>query len=126
MNARHAGGSAFDPAAVAEYIRCFSDPAAIAASCADYRAAAGIDLDHDDADAAAGTVVDAPVLALWGEHSFVGRTYDVVDVWRSYAREVTGCALPADHYLPEEQPELVAEHLHSFLAESSEGARSLR
>ncbi|MFD9697721.1 alpha/beta fold hydrolase [Lentzea sp. NPDC059081] len=47
MNARHHGGTAFDPAAVEEYVRCFSDPAAIAASCSDYRAAAGIDLEHD-------------------------------------------------------------------------------
>ena len=36
-----------------EYVRCFSDPAAIEASCEDYRAAATIDLEHDDADAAA-------------------------------------------------------------------------
>jgi haloacetate dehalogenase len=116
MRARHHGGTAFDPAAVAEYVRCFADPAAIAASCADYRAAAGIDLEHDAADAAAGHVVAAPLLALWGEHSFVGRSYDVLDVWRGYARTVTGVALPADHYLPEEAPEQVADALRDFLA----------
>src|SRR5690606_22303040 len=114
MNARHHGGTAFDPAAVAEYVRCFSDPAAIAASCADYRAAAGVDLEHDDADAAAGTLVEAPVLALWGAHSFVGRTYDVLDVWRGYAKDVSGTALPADHYLPEEAPQQVADALRAF------------
>ncbi len=112
MNSRHHGGAPFDPAAVDEYVRCFSDPAAIAASCSDYRAAAGIDLVHDRADA--GRRVECPMLALWGEHSFVGRTYAVLDVWRDYAADVNGRALPSDHYLPEEQPELVAEAVREF------------
>ncbi|MFI5614165.1 alpha/beta fold hydrolase [Amycolatopsis sp. NPDC051903] len=116
MNSRHGGGTAFDPAAIAEYVRCFSDPAAIAASCSDYRAAAAIDLTHDDADATAGRKIAAPLLALWGEHSFVGRTYDVLDVWRSYADDVRGQALPADHYLPEEQPALVTAALREFFS----------
>jgi len=115
MNARHHGGTAFAPEAVAEYVRCFADPAAIAASCADYRAAAGIDLVHDDADVAAGRRVRAPLLALWGRHSFVGRTYDVLAAWREYADDVSGAALPADHYLPEEAPRLVADALREFL-----------
>ena len=37
----------FDPRALAEYERCFSDPATIHATCEDYRAAASIDLVHD-------------------------------------------------------------------------------
>ena len=56
-------------------MRCFRDPAAIHASCEDYRAAAGTDLDDDDAAAARGQKVTAPLLALWGEHGFVGRHY---------------------------------------------------
>ena len=39
-----------EPDAYAEYRRCFSNPAAIHASCEDYRAAATIDLAHDEAD----------------------------------------------------------------------------
>jgi haloacetate dehalogenase len=112
MNSRHYGGTPFHPAAVDEYVRCFADPATIAASCADYRAAAGIDLVHDNADA--GRRVECPLLVLWGEHSFVGRSYAVLDVWRDYAAEVTGRALPSDHYLPEERPELVAEAVREF------------
>ncbi|MFC4947973.1 alpha/beta fold hydrolase [Pseudonocardia sp. GCM10023141] len=113
MTARHGGGTPFDPAAMAEYVRCFADPAAIAASCADYRAAATIDLEHDDADA--GRTVDAPVLALWGEHSFVGRHYDVLDVWRGYASDLRGRSVAADHYLPEEAPAETAALLRDFL-----------
>ncbi|RZQ63900.1 alpha/beta fold hydrolase [Amycolatopsis suaedae] len=111
---RHHGGTPFDEDAVAEYVRCFSDPAAIAASCADYRAAASVDLLHDDADAAAGNTVDCPVLALWGEHSFVCRHYDVLAAWRDYAPDLRGAAVPADHYLPEEAPEDVTARLREF------------
>ncbi|WP_405058970.1 alpha/beta hydrolase [Kribbella sp. NBC_01505] len=114
LNARHAGGSPFDPAALADYIRCFSDPAAIAASCSDYRAAAGIDLTHDNTDT--GHRLEMPLLALWGQRGFVGTHYDVLKVWNEYAADVRGHALPCDHYLPEEQPELVVEALRDFFA----------
>lgn len=110
MHSRHGGGTPFDPAAIDEYVRCFSDPAAISASCADYRAAATIDLEHD----ASGGTLSMPLLALWGEHSFVGRTYDVLEVWRSYAGQVAGAALPSDHYLPEEAPQETAAALRKF------------
>ncbi|WP_255677091.1 alpha/beta fold hydrolase [Pseudonocardia sp. ICBG1142] len=113
MRSRHHGGTPFDERAVAEYVRCFADPAAIAASCADYRAAAGIDRVDDEADA--GRRVTAPLLALWGAHSFVGRSYDVPAVWAGYATDGRGTALDADHYLPEERPEEVARELAAFL-----------
>jgi haloacetate dehalogenase len=112
MTARHDGRTPFDPAAMAEYVRCFSDPAAISASCADYRAAATIDLVHDDADA--GRKLSCEFLALWGKDSFVGKTYDVPAVWRQYVEDVRGIGLPANHYLPEEAPRQTAEALLDF------------
>jgi haloacetate dehalogenase len=59
------------------------------------------------------------VPALRGEQSFVGRTYDVLAVWREYASDPRGEALPADHYLPEEAPALTAAALRGFLTRSS-------
>ncbi|MFE4367691.1 alpha/beta fold hydrolase [Streptomyces sp. NPDC056835] len=115
MGGRPSGDTPFTPAVLDEYVRCFSDPAAIHASCEDYRAAAGIDLVHDEEDAAAGRRIACPVLALWGEHSFVGRQYDVPAVWREYADEVQGQALPCDHYVPEEAPDRTAGLLAAFL-----------
>ncbi|HEY1700397.1 MAG TPA: alpha/beta hydrolase [Trebonia sp.] len=110
------GGEPFDPAAVAEYVRCFRDPAAIHASCEDYRAAAATDLTDDDVSAARGQLVTAPLLALWGEHGFVGKHYgDVLGIWREYAAKVEGRALPAGHYLAEEAPVQTAEALLEFL-----------
>ena len=54
---------AFRPEVVAEYVRCFRDPATIHATCEDYRAAAGIDLQHDAADL--GRKLAMPLLTLW-------------------------------------------------------------
>ena len=56
----------FDPRALAEYERCFADPATIHATCEDYRAAASIDLEHDDADVAAGRKVALPAARAVG------------------------------------------------------------
>jgi len=112
------GGQPFDSLAVDEYVRCFREPAAIHASCEDYRAAVGPDLADDDAAAARGQRVTAPLLALWGEHSFVGRHYgDVADIWRGYADTVTGRSLPCGHYLAEEVPLETAAVLKEFLAD---------
>ena len=107
------GPDTFAPEAFAEYLRCFGDPASIAATCEDYRAAATIDLQHDAAEA--DRRVEAPLLALWGERGLVGRTYDVLATWREKAVDVRGHALPTGHYLPEEAPGPVAEALATFL-----------
>jgi len=105
---------AFAPEAVAEYVRCFSDPAAIHATCEDYRAAATIDLEHDEDDL--DRRVDCPVLVLWGEDGVVGRMFDPIALWRRRAREVQGAALPCGHFLPEEAPEETAAALEAFFA----------
>jgi haloacetate dehalogenase len=106
---------AFDESAVDQYVRCFSDPAAIAASCADYRAAAGIDLRHDYADFAAGRRVQGPLLVVWGRLGFVGQHYDVPEIWRRYADDVRACGLDCGHFMAEEAPEQTTENLVEFL-----------
>ena len=96
-----------------EYLRCLSDPACIHATCEDYRAAASIDLEHDREDI--DRKIEVPLLALWGEKGVVARTYDVIEVWRERAADVTGRALPCGHFVPEECPEETAEFLLAFL-----------
>ena len=103
----------FDPRAFAEYERCFAMPETIHATCEDYRAAASIDLEHDDADVAAGRKITCPLLVLWGENGVVHRYFDPVNDWRTVADDVRGRALPSGHYLAEEVPE---ETLVEFLA----------
>ena len=106
---------AFSPEALAEYERCF-DSATIHASCEDYRAAASIDLEHDEEDLS--RKVGCPVLALWGEFGRMNRLYDVLDTWRHRAADVRGRMLPCGHFLPEEAPEETAAELTAFLAEA--------
>ncbi|MGQ4618851.1 alpha/beta fold hydrolase [Nocardia sp. R7R-8] len=102
----------FDVEAIAEYRRCFRDPKTIHATCEDYRAAAGIDLDHDAADL--DRRIGCPLLVLWGERSFVGRHYDPLGTWREVAADVRGCALPSGHFPAEEAPGRTAEALLNF------------
>jgi haloacetate dehalogenase len=48
-----------------EYVRAFSNPFAIHATCEDFQAAADIDLEMDKADEEAGRKIKCPVHALW-------------------------------------------------------------
>jgi haloacetate dehalogenase len=112
---RHAGGLAFDTDALAEYRAAFRDPAVIHASCEDYRAAATIDLVHDRASRDESRKISVPLLAAWGRHSYVGRSFDVEAVWRAFADDVTPAPVDADHYLAEEAPDAVAAALAGFL-----------
>ena len=102
----------FDPRALAEYERCFANPATIHATCEDYRAAAGIDLEHDAADEHAR--IECPLLALWGDKGVVHRLFDPIADWESVAVDVRGRALPCGHFLAEEAPEPTLEEFLKF------------
>jgi len=105
-------GTHFAPEAMAEYLRCFSQPATIHSTCEDYRAAATIDLEHDTADAE--QKIQCPLLVLWGKQGFVERTYQVLEIWRQYASAVAGTSVDCGHFLPEEAPTAVCQELLRF------------
>lgn len=102
----------FNPRAMAEYERCFADPATIHATCEDYRAAAGIDLDHDAAD---GARVRCPLLVLWGEKGVINRLFDPLEDWKLFAENISGRALPCGHFLPEEASDATLAEMLAFL-----------
>jgi haloacetate dehalogenase len=116
FSGRLLGENPIDPDAIAEYTNIFRDPAHVAATCADYRAAASIDLDHDRADRSAKHRITAPLLVMWGQSSYVGRNFDSVEVWKSFADQVTGIQAPSDHYIPEEAPSFTADVLSEFFS----------
>ncbi|MGZ5887466.1 MAG: alpha/beta fold hydrolase [Ramlibacter sp.] len=118
MGARHAGLSCFAPEALAEYERCIALPGTPEAICADYRASAGIDLAHDQADVDAGRLLPQPVRVLWGEHGAVGRNFDVLALWRERAADVTGRSVGCGHYLAEEAPDVVLAEAIQFFRRS--------
>ena len=64
--------------------------------------------------------IACPLLALWGDKGKVGQWYDVLAVWRDWAVDVRGRAMPSGHYIPEEAPE---ETLAEFLAFFGDGAK---
>ena len=115
MGQRHAGLAAFAPEALAEYGRCAQIVGTAHSVCEDYRASVTIDLDHDRTDVSADRRLQQPLRVLWGEHGAVGQCFDVLDLWRGRADQVTGQAMPCGHYIAEEQPAaLLIEALNFF------------
>jgi haloacetate dehalogenase len=113
-----AGLAHIEPQALAEYERCFCRPDAIHAACEDYRASAGIDLEHDRDSRAQGQAVRCDMLALWGSRGLVGRMFDPLALWQAQcAGRVSGQALPCGHFIPEELPLETADALWSFFRE---------
>jgi len=115
MGKRSAGLAPFDPRALAEYQRCLALPGAAHGICEDYRAAAGIDLEHDRHDRDAGRKLMMPLLALWGEQGVVGRCFDPLKEWQLVADDVQGGALPCGHYIAEEAPDALLDRVLPFL-----------
>ena len=117
MGRRSGGLKVFDPRALAEYQRCLALPGTAHGICEDYRAAAGIDLEHDRADRDAGKRLAMPLLVLWGEQGVVHRCFDPLKEWRQVADDVQGGTLPCGHYIAEEAPDALLERVLPFLAD---------
>lgn len=96
--------------ALAEYRRCFRQRKVIDGTCADYRAGASSDVADDEADRTARRMIRCPTLVL----ASAGRG-DLGEIWRRWADDVTSAVLEGGHFLPEENPESVLNHLRPFL-----------
>jgi haloacetate dehalogenase len=106
------------------YRALLDDAGTVQAICEDYRAGAGVDREHDDADRGRRRI-ECPLLALWSARGALPRFYgDVLDVWRPWAPQVTGWGLEASHFLVEDQPEQVAVLLSDLLQHSTSLRRS--
>ena len=114
------GLKVFSKAALAEYVRTFADARTVHATCEDYRACGGIDLDHDRADL--GRKTDVPVHVLWGSRGTVGRQFDCLAAWREVARHVSGRALECGHFAAEEAPTETLAEISAFLARHTPAA----
>ncbi|SFT82276.1 alpha/beta fold hydrolase [Paraburkholderia aspalathi] len=115
IGARSAGLRPFTREAYAEYLRCLQIPGTAHGICEDYRASVTIDLEHDRESLATGQKIACEFLALWGADGVIEKCFDPVAEWKSFSDNVTGCALPCGHYIPEEAPELLIECAFPFL-----------
>jgi haloacetate dehalogenase len=105
--------NAFPAAVRAEYLRAFRDPATLHAICEEYRAAATLDYQHDEADRGRRRI-GCPVLALWSGRGALAAWYDPLAIWREWADDVRGHALDCGHFLPEEAPDETYTALRDF------------
>jgi haloacetate dehalogenase len=111
-----------EPQALSEYERCFVLLGTMHSICEDYRASAGIDLDHDRESRALGEKIACDTLALWGERGVVQRLFEPLELWQAQCSgQVSGHAMPAGHFIPEELPEATADALAEFLAVNAAG-----
>jgi haloacetate dehalogenase len=103
----------FDPEMLAEYRRTWRDPAAIHGSCSDYRAAASIDLVHDDADIA--RRVTCPALVFYGAQGVMAKLFDIPAQWRKRCAALQEATLPGGHFFVDQYPDETARVLRDFL-----------
>ncbi|MFE7444420.1 alpha/beta fold hydrolase [Streptomyces chartreusis] len=107
-----------DRAAVADDVR-----AAYLAACreavpsivADYRASAGIDVEHDRADRDAQSTLRMPVSVLqqdWG----AALGFDAAGLWRTWAPDLRHTTVTCGHFMAEEAPDDIAKALRDLLA----------
>jgi pimeloyl-ACP methyl ester carboxylesterase len=97
----------------AEYLR--ASRAAVPSIVADFRATAGIDLEHDRADREAGRTLKMPVTVVqqdWG----AALGYDAAGLWRAWAPDLVHQTLDAGHFMAEEAPERITALLRELLA----------
>ena len=109
------GDNPFTKEALAEYLDAFKSPETIHASCEDYRAAASIDIEHDNEDQ---KKLVMPILALWAKRGVIEKCFDALKLWRKRADKVEGESINASHYMAEEIPEEIAKRMSKFFLRS--------
>ncbi len=106
-----------DPAAIpaevrAEYLRASRE--AVPSIVADYRATAGVDMEHDEADRAAGRRLTMPVSVVqqdWG----AALGFDAAALWRPWAADLTHRTVACGHFMAEEAPAEISAALRELL-----------
>ncbi|ATL84738.1 alpha/beta hydrolase [Streptomyces malaysiensis subsp. malaysiensis] len=89
--------------------------AAVPSIVADYRASAGVDVDHDRADRDGGRRLTMPVTVVqqdWG----AALGYDAAAVWRAWADDLEHATVGYGHFMAEEAPADIAKTLRELLA----------
>ncbi len=105
----------FTPEAMTEYIRSFSDPDTIRATCDEYRNNPRTDHANDKADKDAGRRILCPTLILWGDTGRPHKRQGSLELWQEWSDNVQGHGMPCGHFLAEELPSETAAEMIAFL-----------
>lgn len=108
--------SDFDPEQLQEYRRTWRQRESIFGGCADYRAAAVVDVQLDRADL--DRIVDCPALIVWGERG-IARLFDMEAIWSARLSQMRTASLPSGHFFVDQFPDQTAEILQTFLTSNS-------
>ena len=108
------GRDVFPAGVRAEYIEKFGRADNIHAICEQYRAAATLDYQRDEADRGTRRIT-CPTLALWSHTAAVAAWYEPLEVWKAWADDVEGGPIACGHFLPEEAPDETTRRLLEFL-----------
>jgi pimeloyl-ACP methyl ester carboxylesterase len=96
----------------AEYLKASRE--AVPSIVADYRASAGIDIEHDQADRAAGNRLPMPVTVVqqdWG----TALGFDAAAIWHTWAADLEHRTTSTGHFMAEEAPDEISKVLRSLL-----------
>jgi haloacetate dehalogenase len=102
----------------AAYVAALRDPATVHGICEEYRAAATLDRERDQADREAGRRIESPTLVLWSRGGPLDTWYGdegPLQIWRQWADHVRGRAIAGGHFFPEQNPVETANELRAFL-----------
>lgn len=109
---------AFDPLVRGAYQKTLEDPARAHSICEEFRAAATVDRDHDQADREAGVKIRCPLLAIWSAEGGLSHWYKQqggpLGIWKLWADTVEGGPVKGGHFFPEEFPMDTAAQLKNF------------
>ncbi|MCW2800670.1 MAG: hydrolase, partial [Aeromicrobium sp.] len=103
-----------------EWREATRNPGTVRAMLEDYRAGLTIDREHEEADRAAGRMVECPLLLLWSTRDDLEELYgDPVEIWRDWANSVEGHGIESGHHMAEEAPEELAAALVEFFGRTA-------
>ncbi|MFL0021725.1 alpha/beta fold hydrolase [Streptomyces sp. NBUL23] len=105
-----------DPDALPADVRAHylaASAAAVPSIVADYRASAGVDVDHDTVDKDAGSTLAMPVTVLqqdWG----AALGYHAQGLWSAWAEDLRHRTVSCGHFMAEEDPRLIASEIRAL------------
>ena len=85
----------FDQEQLVDYRRCWRDPEMIHGSCSDYRAAASIDLKHDEEDI--DRKIECPTLVFYGANGTMAECFDIPAAWEKRCKKIQTATKIASH-----------------------------